>query len=93
MNVAFGHPTMAVDTHIFRITKRLGLVPQKAAPEAAHRIMQELTPPDEVLPFHINLIAHGRGVCKAGLPLCGECGVRRLCAYGKGLSRATPPVA
>jgi endonuclease-3 len=80
---SLGQPAFPVDTHIFRITKRLGLVPEKAAPDAAHRIMQELTPPADVLPFHINLINHGRRVCKAGRPLCGECRVRRLCAYGK----------
>ena len=78
---SLGQPAFPVDTHIFRITKRLGLVPEKASPEAAHAIMQELTPASEVLPFHMNLIAHGRTVCKAGRPLCGECVLRRLCPY------------
>lgn len=74
-------PAFPVDTHIFRITKRLGLVPEKADPETAHRIMQSLTPPDEVLPFHMNLIAHGRRICKAGRPLCDSCVLSRSCLW------------
>ena len=81
---SLGQPAFPVDTHIFRVTKRLGLVPEKATPEAAHRVMQALTPPSEVLPFHINLITHGRRVCKAGRPLCGRCVLRRMCRYHAG---------
>jgi len=78
---SLGQPAFPVDTHIFRITRRLGLVPEKATPEAAHTIMQDLTPPADVLPFHMNLIAHGRKVCKAQRPLCSECVIRSLCRY------------
>lgn len=78
---SLGQPAFPVDTHIFRISKRLGLVPGKASPETAHAVMQELTPDTEVLPFHMNLIAHGRKVCKAVRPLCPECVLRRLCPY------------
>ncbi|HEY3175507.1 MAG TPA: endonuclease III [Candidatus Polarisedimenticolia bacterium] len=78
---SLGQPAFPVDTHIFRITKRLGLVPPKASHEVAHRIMGALTPASEVLPFHINLITHGRRVCKAARPLCGECVIRRRCNY------------
>lgn len=74
-------PAFPVDTHIYRITRRLGLVPEKADPEAAHRIMQSLTPPQEVLPFHMNLITHGRRICKAGRPLCEDCLLRRSCPW------------
>ena len=78
---SLGQPAFPVDTHIYRITRRLGLVPSRATPEKAHEIMQALTPPSEVLPFHMNLITHGRRVCKAQRPLCGECVVRRRCLY------------
>lgn len=79
---SLGLPSFPVDTHIFRITKRLGLVPPKASPEAAHEIMQSLTPPEEVLPFHLNLIAHGRRICAARQPLCEACALGRMCAHG-----------
>ena len=80
---SLGLPAFPVDTHIFRITKRLGLVAPKATPEAAHQVMQSLTPPDEVLPFHLNLIAHGRRICAARRPLCEKCAIVRLCAWGR----------
>ena len=78
---SLGQPAFPVDTHIFRISKRLGLVPEKAGPESAHRIMGALTPAAEVLPFHMNLITLGRRVCKPARPLCGQCPLARLCPY------------
>jgi endonuclease-3 len=84
---SLGQPAFPVDTHIFRITRRLGLVPRKATPETAHRIMQAITPPGEVLPFHINLITLGRRLCKPARPLCGDCLLRPHCAHGR---RAAP---
>ncbi len=78
---SLGQPAFPVDTHIFRITKRLGLVGRKATPEAAHAVMRSLTPESEVLPFHMNLIAHGRRICKAGRPLCESCVLRRSCRH------------
>lgn len=86
---SLGLPSFPVDTHIFRITKRLGLVPPKASPEAAHEVMQSLTPPEEVLPFHLNLITHGRRICQARKPLCAPCVLRRLCAHGLGALQGT----
>ena len=87
---SLGQPAFPVDTHILRITKRLGLVPPKAGAEAAHRIMQALTPPSEALPFHLNLIAHGRRVCKPARPLCGSCVILRLCPHGQELTARRP---
>ncbi len=80
---SLGQPAFPVDTHIFRITRRIGLVPAKSTPEIAHRIMGALTPPDEVLPFHMNLIALGRRVCKPAAPRCEECPIRRWCDHGR----------
>lgn len=79
---SLGLPAFPVDTHIFRMTKRLGIVPARATPETAHRIMQEAVPPAETLSFHMNLITHGRSVCKAGRPLCEGCVIRPWCATG-----------
>jgi len=81
---SLGQPAFPVDTHIFRITRRIGLVPGKATPETAHRIMGELTPPGEVLPFHVNLITLGRRICKPAAPRCGDCPIRRWCDHGRG---------
>jgi len=80
---SLGQPAFPVDTHIYRITRRVGLVPQKATPETAHHVMAQLTPPRETLPFHMNLITHGRTVCKPASPRCGECAIRRWCDFGK----------
>lgn len=85
---SLGQAAFPVDTHIFRISKRLGLVPPKAGPESAHRIMGALTPATEVLPFHMNLITLGRRLCKPARPLCVQCPVVRLCAYPRSLRHA-----
>jgi endonuclease-3 len=74
-------PVIPVDTHIFRVGKRLGLFPAKASPEKAHEILQEITPPDEMYPFHVNLITHGRRVCRAQRPLCDACALQSMCPY------------
>lgn len=74
-------PVIPVDTHIFRVGKRLGIFPEKANPEKAHAILQEITPPAEMYPFHVNLITHGRRVCKAQRPRCEACSLTSLCAY------------
>ncbi|HET9480154.1 MAG TPA: endonuclease III [Candidatus Polarisedimenticolia bacterium] len=86
---SLGQPAFPVDTHIHRITRRIGLVPQKASAETAHRIMQDLCPPGEVLPFHMNPIAHGRRVCKAARPLCEGCVLRALCRHGLRAGRSS----
>src|SRR5262249_53453576 len=80
-------PVIPVDTHIFRVGKRLGLFPAKASPDRAHALLQAVTPASEVYPFHVNLIAHGRKVCKAARPLCDVCPVTDLCAFYEAASR------
>jgi endonuclease III len=80
-------PAFPVDTHIFRVTKRVGLIPQKSNPNTAHRILQEIVPDKWMYPFHINLIRHGRAVCKAGRPLCEICCIRDQCNYYKKANR------
>ena len=79
LNVAFGEPTVAVDTHIFRVANRTGLAPGKTVREVEDQLMQ-CVPPAYRQHAHHWLILHGRYVCKARKPLCAQCPVRDLCA-------------
>jgi endonuclease-3 len=80
LNVAFGQPTIAVDTHIFRLGNRSGLAPG-ATPDAVERALERRVPAAYKLHAHHWLILHGRHVCKARKPDCIACVVRDLCAY------------
>ena len=80
LNTAFGEPTIAVDTHIFRVSNRTGIAKGKTPLEVEKRLLR-LTPDEFKLDAHHWLILHGRYVCKARKPLCGECGIRRWCEY------------
>jgi endonuclease-3 len=77
----FGQSAFPVDTHIFRVTKRLGWIPPRATREQAHEILAALAPPEIYYPLHLNLIAHGRAICKARNPKCAACVLRRMCDY------------
>ena len=70
---SLGMPAMPVDTHIFRVAKRLGLIGEKVTADQAHDILEPLVPPEQVFSFHLYLINHGRRVCKALRPRCDEC--------------------
>ena len=76
---ALGMPAMPVDTHIFRVAQRLGLVGRKVSADKAHDILEPLVPPEEVFAFHVYLITHGRQVCRAQRPRCGECVLSDAC--------------
>jgi endonuclease-3 len=76
---ACGHPAFPVDTHVFRITTRLGLLPSGCTAERAHTILEPLIPPAQVYSAHINLIRHGRTTCQARQPACQHCCLRTLC--------------
>jgi endonuclease III len=80
LNVAFGQPTMAVDTHIFRLCNRSGLAPGKT-PDAVEQMLIKRVPEKYRLNAHHWLILHGRYVCKARKPACPACVVLDLCAY------------
>ncbi|MBS0318783.1 MAG: endonuclease III [Proteobacteria bacterium] len=80
LNVAFGEPTMAVDTHIFRVANRTGLAPGKT-PLAVELQLLKRVPPAYAADAHHWLILHGRYVCLARRPLCWQCGVARWCDY------------
>ena len=81
---ALGMPAMPVDTHVFRVATRLGLIPERAGkaamtPEKAHALLEAAVPPQEYYAFHIGLIKHGRRTCSAQRPACGDCVLRDLC--------------
>src|SRR5690625_931216 len=80
LNIAFGQPTIAVDTHIFRVANRTGLAPGKTVLEVEKKLEQVL-PPDRRLHAHYWLIRPGRYVCTARKPDCPRCIVEDLCAY------------
>ncbi len=80
MNVAFGAPTIAVDTHIFRVGNRTGLAPGKTPHEVEIGLLK-VVPANRKRHAHHWLILHGRHVCKARKPDCPACVVRDLCAY------------
>src|SRR5207344_2955021 len=78
LNVAFGEPTMAVDTHVFRVANRTGLAPGKT-PLAVELALLERVPAEYLVDAHHWLILHGRYVCQARRPLCAQCAVSRWC--------------
>jgi endonuclease-3 len=88
LNVAFGEPTMAVDTHIFRVSNRTGLAPGKNPLEVELRLLERV-PAAYRVDAHHWLILHGRYVCKARKPECWRCVVRDLCRYKP---KTPPPV-
>ena len=82
LNTAFGEPTIAVDTHIFRVSNRTGLAKGKTPLEVEKRLTK-MTPEEFRQDAHHWLILHGRYVCKARTPLCGECSIVEWCEYKK----------
>ncbi len=80
LNTAFGQPTIAVDTHIFRVANRTGLAPGKTVLEVEKKLLKT-TPKEFLVDAHHWLILHGRYVCQARKPKCGECIIADLCEY------------
>ena len=90
LNIAFGEPTIAVDTHIFRIGNRTGLAPGKTV-LAVEQKLEKVVPADRKLHAHHWLILHGRYVCKARKPDCLACVVSDLCAFKGKTTLEAPP--
>lgn len=80
LNVAFGEPTMAVDTHLFRVANRTGLAPGKTPLEVEQKLLKRI-PPEYLVDAHHWLILHGRYVCQARKPLCWQCAVSAYCDF------------
>jgi len=78
---SLGKPALPVDTHVHRVVLRLGLAPPKASAERASEILEDILPQDAYYPFHLNIIRHGRTLCKAQRPLCDACALACECRY------------
>ena len=78
---ALGMPAFPVDTHVHRVTRRLGLIPDKTSREKAHDLLEALAPAEIYYVFHLNVIEHGRAVCRARKPKCDACVLQDGCAY------------
>jgi endonuclease-3 len=76
---ALGKPALPVDTHIFRVSKRLKLIPEKTSLEVAHRLLEAMVLPDDIYEFHILMIEHGRRTCTARQPHCTQCIINKIC--------------
>ena len=76
---SLGLPAMPVDTHIYRVSKRLGLIGPKVSADAAHDILEPMVASEDVFAFHVYLIRHGRAVCKAQRPQCHRCVLASSC--------------
>ena len=77
----FGRPVFVVDTHVHRVGRRIGLVPERVSREKAHALLDALVPDARKYEGHINLIRHGRQCCRARKPLCTGCCARQWCSF------------
>ena len=89
----FGRPALPVDTHVHRVALRLGLIPPRTDVERAHLVLEAALLPDEMYPFHVELIRHGRDTCRAPRPICGLCPLTDVCPYFVRASRGKAPMA
>lgn len=78
---SLGKPAFPVDTHVYRVTGRIGLRPEKMTVEQAHPYLESVFPPETYYAAHLNIIRLGREVCNARKPLCPKCPVNKLCDY------------
>jgi endonuclease-3 len=81
---ALGQPAFPVDTHIMRVSRRMGWIPQRATPDRAHDILQGMIPPEAIFSLHLNLIRLGRRFCRPRVPMCGTCPIHDWCPQGGG---------
>jgi endonuclease-3 len=78
-------PALPVDTHVLRVTKRLGLIESKVSAEKAHVHLESLVKPKDMLEFHMQIIRHGRTICRSRSPHCYECPLVQNCRYANSL--------
>lgn len=87
---SFGKPAIPVDTHVHRVSGRLGLIPDKMSADKAHPLMDALIPVDWHYPFHLYLIYHGRETCTARVAHCERCPLTALCDYYAATTHGAP---
>jgi endonuclease III len=76
---ALGRPALPVDTHVYRVARRLGLIGDKISADQAHAILESQVAPEDTYAFHVALIKHGRHTCTARNPNCGDCPLNDVC--------------
>jgi endonuclease-3 len=76
---SLGKPSLPVDTHVFRVAKRLRLIDSNVSVDKAHSLLQKQVPPSKVYQFHVHMIEHGRRICHARQPHCTKCILRAIC--------------
>jgi endonuclease III len=86
MIFSFDRPEIPVDTHVHRVGGRLGLFRSNASWEEAHDEMLRVTPPEDAYELHVNLINHGRALCRPARPKCPECALRRMCPHARSVT-------
>ncbi len=86
---SFDRPEIPVDTHVYRVGTRLGLFREGASFEEAHDEIGRMVDPEDAYEFHINLIRHGRAICRPR-PRCSDCALLRMCPYGRKLRASAP---
>jgi endonuclease-3 len=74
-----GRPAIPVDTHVHRVSRRLGLIGPRTSAARAHADLEAIVPPEQAYSFHVNLVRHGRQICKAPRPRCGVCPLEKMC--------------
>jgi endonuclease-3 len=89
----FGRPAMPVDTHVHRVTTRLGMLPPRTPLDRAHDLLEAVLEPEEMYPFHVETIRHGRDTCRAPRPICGLCPLTDACAYYRLAAKGKAPMA
>ena len=80
---SLGRPVLPVDTHVHRISQRLGLIGRSVSAEVAHRELQAMVPDELVYSFHVGLVTHGRRTCRAQNPACDACVLLHMCVHGQ----------
>jgi endonuclease-3 len=86
---ALGKPALPVDTHVHRVSLRVGLIPPQTNAEKAHTLLEGALAPYDVYAFHLNLIQHGRLICQARKPQCERCVLAEFCDYANAADRVT----
>ncbi|HEX2194991.1 MAG TPA: endonuclease III, partial [Candidatus Limnocylindria bacterium] len=89
----FGRPAMPVDTHVHRVTTRLGMLPPRTPLDRAHDLLEAALEPGEMYAFHVETIRHGRDTCRAPRPICGLCPLTDVCAYYRLAAKGKAPMA
>jgi endonuclease-3 len=91
LQFSLGKPAFPVDTHIYRVTGRLGIRPEKMNADQAHDYLAELIPEETYYPAHLNLIRLGREICQARKPRCPDCPLQDFCDYYAELQQNNSP--